>query len=456
MRALSVLFLAFFVYSYSAVSIAADFYWTHLNYTQRFASPSAVCHYYRSSVGECQYTACNKESSANNTHIVTKQTETLFKCEYYSQPSGFKYGSVIAIRNGDSCAMGSIYDGSKGVCVAPEQCTEDQVLDPATNKCRFLTSCELKLGDAGSYWAPAEGGGFEASVGGCMVATEDITECIIDINNKPTFCKHEGKFTGEEAGDGVGDNPENDEPEKSTNNNEECSSPTVDGEGRKTTSCTSVSEAVQEGKCDVGQVDGKTVCIGNPSPPSSGTKTQTDTTTTEQTNADGGTTTSKDSTTTTTQCRNGTCTTSTTNNNSTTVTNGAGQTTSEDSSCTGSGCEGPGPDEEEEDAAQPSVKPLNPPGDPGNFDAEAWDDKIAEAQEQLSSATDGLTDSFNTWTSLGISNSGAALPCTTTPAIMGRTYSFCFAQFQDELVVVGGSIVLICTLIAAFIVFSPR
>lgn len=303
----------------------------------------------------------------------------------------------------------------------------------------------------GNTWASPN----QVSTGGCNATVAGgHTKCTIYGDGRYSCvgsAVYDGTTTEPETpavpSDECTDCPE--EPSTPTSDgSSECTNWVEDAEGRRTRQCETTAEANVPGRAAC-LTNGSLVCV-SPSPtPESDTKTRTDDIK-ETTNADGSKTTDTTSTTTKTYCLAGACTTTNTTTKTTVVTDSGGNTTSETSECTGDDCAEP-----EEDEGVPDMLPLVELGEPGNFAPEEWDEKIEEAKQLLSEATGGLTASFSQFTSLGISASGGALPCTSTPAILGRSYSFCLSEFQDELLVIGNAIFLIACLFAAFIVFRP-
>lgn len=363
-----------------------------------------------------------------------------------------------------SCPDGQTWDANIGFCVNNDPCEE--LSGTSTG---FSTSGNSS--DPNAFYNPIGGGdgggGGSSSGGGSWVHPESIvangcsaivspgTRCKV-YGNGDYVCTGNAIYTGQTAGTDDGSVPSDEcttdcPPIDSTGSSEEsqdCTDWVYDAEGRRTKTCETSTKADQPGTSDC-LTNGSLVCV-KPSPvPETQTTTKQDTVK-ETTNSDGGKTTETTTTTTKTYCSEGACNTTNTTNKTTVVTNGSGEPVSTVGTCEGADC-----DEPQEEEGVPDMLDLVQPTATGSFDPEDWDEKIEEAKQALSDATGGLTDSFSQYTSLGISSSSGALPCTQTPPILGRTYSFCLSEFQDELLVIGNAIFLIACLFAAFIVFRP-
>lgn len=374
MRIISLLLLSLSLYCYSGASSAADFYWTQLNYTQRFASPSAVCHYYRSYVGECQYTACNNESSANNTHIAIKTSETQFRCEYYSQPSGFKYGSLIAIRNGDSCPTGQVYNSSNGTCAAPT-CPAGQTWNGTS--CETDNQCAAKAGQSTNWRAEYDSmSAYDSnpircttSQGGCAVDVCDSGShtCQVDGRTGKFVCTGQGgKYTGQPNSPSNGTGVDGCEgpacqpsPPQTSSSDKSCTTPAV-ASGVTSYTCVTESNSNQfaDSNCAVGDLNGVTAlhCTSPDYVPESNDKTKTDDVS-QTSNPDGGKTTTTESTVDQTKCKAGDCSSTSTTTTTETTTDGSGEVTGENSQCTGDRCDDPSTPQDESEEEEKEEEP---------------------------------------------------------------------------------------------------
>ena len=435
----------------------------------RFTTPQLACKAYSSAAYAVQdmgyYWKCHLGPTTAYAWV-GNTNRVIYDCPYGH--TGTECNATLP-----TCETG-VFDPVENACPpAPVTCDVSKGEELVDGSCVVTNECASKFGQDQSFKLtgntndsaspvkkPAAGGQVampDVSVAGCAASARQ-TQCIFYGDGRYA-CSGTARFTGEKGNT----NPALDEPyvekepELTNDSSQECSQWVEDAEGRRTKTCQTTSTSEQTGKntCERGAYD--QYCFqGEPSPtPESNTTTRTDNIK-ETTGADGSKTTETTSTTNKTYCNAGACNTTTTTNKTTVVTGSDGKVSSETGSCSGADCDSP-KDPEEEDEEPPTVSPLSPPtGEGGDFDEQGWDEKIESAKGELETAVDSLKGSFSQFTSLGISGAGGSLPCVNTPQILGRTYSFCLSEFQDELLVVGNVIFLIACLFAAFIVFSPK
>lgn len=299
--------------------------------------------------------------------------------------------------------------------------------DPEVARCKALegtTAYAITTGNSNDPGATV-GFGADGKHYYSKQRTYNLNGCVADIglaNTGGGKCVHKGDgtyacrfpvgYTGEPAIEGEGTDAENSDsdpqPEKTSDSDQNCSDWSTTQNGTRSKSCTSSSNASEDGSSTCSRGDYNMYCY-NPTPtPQSDSSTRTDDIS-ETTNGDGGKTTTTNSTQTDTYCKSGTCTTSTTTSSSSTTTNANGEVTGGSSECNGPKCEGQG-DGEGEGEGDEFVSPGG--GEFGNasdalpFIGEDGDKTYGEATQEY---MDRIADSpiLSSITSISVPSGGS-------------------------------------------------
>lgn len=241
----------------------------------------------------------------------------------------------------------------------------DPAPDPEPDPCFSLYgqtkgfSVSGNSNDPGAFYQPIPGSKFWANpnsviLGGCSATVEPGVKCKVYGDGAFT-CVGTGKYQGVTAdpSEGLppsdpctGDSCPDTDPTPTSNGSSACTDWVIDGEGRRTKTCETTSNAKQPGQAAC-LTDGSLVCVAASPTPQSDSKIRNDDIK-ETPLASGGTQTDTTSTTTNTYCSAGACTTTNTTNTTTSVTNGAGDTVSQTGTCEGDDCAEPQTEEEED------------------------------------------------------------------------------------------------------------
>lgn len=347
MRYLRLLFLLIFI---SPLQLfAAEYSWYARDgngYWGTGVSPSAACSVIatKRNVNESQTNGGRTFSLVS----VSKLTDTNFQCTIeYSWSTGSATYPVDAFRSGDSCPPDTTYNAATGTCEG----------DPEVARCQSLEGQQTQGTTTGNVNDPdatvgRSGNSYynkqrEFNMGGCKV---DVGlggsggKCVFKADGTYA-CKFPVGYTGEvaESQSDMDELPEEPEPQKTADSEQDCSAWADAGNGTRSKSCTSTSTASEEGGSTCQRGDYNMTCYKPTPTPESDTNIREDEIT-ETSNPDGGKTTTTDSTTTNTHCLDGSCNTSTTNTSTTVITDGSGNVTGESSTCSGSNCTDPGAD----------------------------------------------------------------------------------------------------------------
>ncbi|MGL4317343.1 MAG: hypothetical protein ACRCTL_12115 [Pseudomonas sp.] len=251
-------------------------------------------------------------------------------------------------------------------------------------------------------------------------------------------------------------------PEPVSIKDSDCSQWTTNANGVSSRSCLTTDYFNEPGlvKCTTG--GGSMTCaVSTPAPYSKDTSKNE--TTTKTTNADGSTKTDTSSTTTTTTCKGvKPCSTTGKTETSTTGTNADGTPGDTTETCTGKACsedngseaEGEEEGEEEGEGESPTFTPIAKPADTGSFeDANAdWDQKIAEAKDDIKDKVQRLGDEFAGGVSLG--SGGGSLYCGDSVEVLGQQIKMCLSDYSQQLSLFSYMVLFMGALIALYIVFK--
>ena len=160
---------------------AVDYYWVRSGKTTQYPSPQKVCDAYRSSYTPCMgnYSACFGDTST--TMAAERIDDATFRCQSYSQPSGMKQGYFLALRSGDTCPGGGLYDPSTG------QCSEPPPPPPTPDQC--LASGPGIFSKTGPI-INSNGANYVATQGGGSVC---YNQCSHSLANSAASCYSSGE-----------------------------------------------------------------------------------------------------------------------------------------------------------------------------------------------------------------------------------------------------------------------
>lgn len=371
-----------------------------------------------------------------------------------SPPYGGCYATYSTLSGGSTRET---YFGLSAVQVA------DPEPQPEENKCALLANTDIP---AFRWESSSDNPPESVSIGGCE-AKITKAKCWYDTSGK-AWCTGSATITGqkkESTPGGTSEECEGDECTagalKPTKETQDCVySP--DGTGKS--SCTAVNKESSPGNSSCGTVNGSFVCIENPKATS--TKSTLESVKTEKSNTDGTVTIIKDNTLTVEKCTGKSCSTSTSTSKGTTTVDSSGKTTGNQSTCTGSNCNGSGEtngtgdenkageEEGEEEGDGPSVTAPEAP-EKGNLDGEGdkWDQKIQESKTEMKEALSDFKEAFNPIGEVSL-DGGGALYCPPAVTVLGQNIDFCLDKYSDTLSWLGSAIYMLCAAIALFIVFA--
>ncbi len=442
MRFLIVVF-SFLFFSFNA--FAVDYYWTvggSTNGTQ-YSTAEAVCKVLTGQAG-----------------FVYKQTnfyvDSGARCIATVVSNGTAIDRGYATRYGAGCTLPNVYDTVLRSCLPPPP-----------------DLCKQAQGASTSYTVKTVLGSEPPTtidVNGCLATFGGVIVCGNNTKGEAT-CTGIATITGDKtlassptAGEGEqcsGDDCLKDAPQPTTEE-KPCTLIVDPVSGSKT--CVSLFSSEKPGTSKCSESGGSWVCVETPK--SELIKKETETLIEEISNIDGSVDQKKTDTTDLTTCKGiNNCTTKTSVTTSTGGRNPDGSDKGSTSTCVGSTCGSPSAisdevaesEEEEEAPPSPVVDELVKPSEKGNFDdaAQEWDQKIADARDELKVKSEQIGDLFSPIAALNLSSGSASLPCTESFTVMGQTTSICLGRYEAQLLPLALAILFICALIALFIVFKP-
>jgi hypothetical protein len=314
---------------FSSFSFSADYNWFVQNYgaANNFSTPKLACEYAASRYvyGGQSYAYFSHSLNSNSSYG---------SCVIKSIPSGWTHTMTLE-RAGSSCATGTTYNITTGVCDAP------------------VNPCTAKTGTPSKYFIEYDSFEISKPIGetvnndGCTLTVSSL-QCATSGETGKFACFGVGVYTGAIGLDTESTSnpclsdtdPACVKPQPIVSTNSQNCTPNVDGNYTCVTDSKSTEFAASQ--CSVGSTGGSVgvVCVKSDYQPSSIGKTREDAVATIS-NPDGSSTVSTETTTTTINCAAGACTTTTTKGTESVTTAADGQEIGKESTCEGSDCEGP-------------------------------------------------------------------------------------------------------------------
>lgn len=242
----------------------------------------------------------------------------------YKQFNNPQVLNIVIQRFGTTCPDGGNIDSVSGQCVNSNKCAA--LKGTAVPSFRFQSTTDAPVGTIGK-----NGCGITLGTGICVTRTAPFYDCT--FSGTITGDKLDDK-PGQSSSDCTGAACTANQPQKQVTDNPCAAIPAGSG-----FTCSATKSEDDPGKSQCGTANGAYVCVDNPKPTSSNSKSDISQTVTS--NSDGSTTTKTTTTTTTTNCKGiGDCATGTTTTVVTGGTNPNGTNKPPSSTCTGPECGG--------------------------------------------------------------------------------------------------------------------